>query len=210
MIDFNTLIDGYHHFRASEWAHERERWTKLAQGQSPAVMVIACSDSRVDPQQIFGAAPGTIFAVRNVAALVPPFEVGGGRHGVSAAVEFAVTQLEVQEIVVLGHAACGGCQASLSKRFADANPGDGRFIDDWIALLADAREAVVAEHGEGEAALRALEHAAVRVSLANLRTFPFVAEREAAGKLQLHGAYFAIADGEMRLLDEASGRFNPA
>lgn len=207
MTDFNALIEGYRRFRAEEWAHERERWETLAQGQSPRVLVIACSDSRVDPSQIFDAAPGTIFSVRNVAALVPPYETGGGRHGVSAAVEFAVTQLEVPEIVVIGHAACGGCQASLTQRFANADPGDGRFIDDWIALLSDAREAVVAEHGLGESAVRALEYAAVRVSLANLRTFPFVAEREAAGKLTLHGAYFAIADGQMRLLDQATGKF---
>lgn len=210
MTDFNGLIDGYHRFRASEWAGERERWETLAKGQQPEVLVIACSDSRVDPAQLFDAAPGTIFSVRNVAALVPPYEVGGGRHGVSAAVEFAVTQLNVRDVVVMGHAACGGCAASLSKRFADADPGDGRFIDDWIALLAEAREAVVRDHGEGEGAVRALEYAAVGVSLANLRTFPFVAEREAAGRLSLHGAYFAIADGEMRILDEATGAFRPA
>ncbi len=207
MTDFNGLIEGYRRFRASEWAGERERWDRLAKGQQPEVLVIACSDSRVDPAQVFDAAPGTIFSVRNVAALVPPYEVGGGRHGVSAAVEFAVTQLNVRDVVVMGHAACGGCAASLSRRFAGAVPGDGRFIDDWIGLLADAREAVVHEHGEGESAVRALEYAAVGVSLANLRTFPFVAEREAAGRLALHGAYFAIADGEMRILDEKTGEF---
>jgi carbonic anhydrase len=210
MTNFPALIDGYHRFRASLWEQERSRWSTLAQGQSPKTLVIACSDSRVDPAQLFDAPPGTIFSIRNVAALVPPCETGGGRHGVSAALEFGVTQLEVSDVVVMGHAACGGCQASLSKRFANADPGDGRFIDDWIGLLAEAREAVVEKHGDGEQALRALEYAAVRVSLANLRTFPFVAEREAAGTLRLHGAYFAIADGEMRLLDEATGCFGPA
>lgn len=210
MTDFNKLIDGYHRFRAADWAQERDRWITLAKQQSPATLVIACSDSRVDPTRIFDAPPGTIFSIRNVAALVPPFETGGGHHGVSAALEFAVTQLEVSDVIVMGHAACGGCKASLDKTFAHADPGDGRFIDDWIELLAEAREQVVAQHGDGPEALRPLEHAAVRVSLANLRTFPFVATREAAGKLRLHGAYFAIADGEMRLLDEETGQFNAA
>src|SRR4051812_44375256 len=99
MIDFAAMIDGYRRFRANDWQHERERWSRLAEGQSPHVLVIACSDSRVDPATIFDASPGEMFVIRNVANLVPPFEIGGGRHGVSAAVEFAVTQLEVPEIV---------------------------------------------------------------------------------------------------------------
>ncbi|MBN9981001.1 carbonic anhydrase, partial [Listeria monocytogenes] len=83
----------------------------MSKGQSPKVMVIACSDSRVDPAQIFDTSPGEIFVVRNVANLVPPFELDGRRHGVSAALEFAVTQLEVSEIVVMGHGQCGGVHA---------------------------------------------------------------------------------------------------
>jgi len=207
--DFKSMLDGYRRFRETGWRRERERWADLAEGQAPKVMVIACSDSRVDPATIFDALPGEMFVVRNVANLVPPFEVGGGRHGVSAALEFAVTQLEVPEIVVMGHGQCGGVQASISRRFDDAPPGEGGFIAHWIDLMDEARDAVVARHGEGDVALRELERATVRLSLANLRSFPPVAEREAAGKLRLHGAYFAIADGRLHLLDEATGEFAP-
>ena len=212
MSDFNSMIEGYHRFRSDGWARQRERWAELSQGQSPKVMVIACSDSRVDPATIFDTSPGEMFVVRNVANLVPPFELGGGRHGVSAALEFAVTQLEVGEIVVMGHGQCGGCRAALVQNFKDAKPGEGGFISGWIEMLDEARAEIVAEHGHehGEAALLAMEHAAVRVSLTNLRTFPCIQEREAAGQIALHGAYFAIEDGLLHTLDERIGTFGTA
>ncbi|WP_156678730.1 carbonic anhydrase [Sphingomonas profundi] len=211
MTDFNQMIAGYQRFREGDWRRQRARWAELAEGQQPKVMVIACSDSRVDPTQIFDASPGEMFVVRNVANLVPPLDLTGGHHGVSAALEFAVTQLEVPEIVVLGHGACGGAKAALTQGFRDTRPGEGGFIADWIALLDEAREQVVAEHGQdGPAATRAMEEAAVRVSLANLRTFPCVREREKAARIRLHGALFAIDDGILHLLDAASGRFAPA
>jgi carbonic anhydrase len=209
MTDFADLVSGYRRFRNEGWSGQRERWAELSEGQSPKVMVIACSDSRVDPAIIFDTSPGEIFAVRNVANLVPPFEEGGGRHGVSAALEFAVTQLEVPEVVVLGHGSCGGVQAALSRRFDGAAPGAGGFIAHWIDLLDDARDRIIAEHGTGQEAVRALELETVRVSIANLRTFPFVPEREAAGTLSIRGAYFAIADGALHVMDE-SGAFAPA
>ena len=94
-MGFEGLIAGYRRFREHGWSDQRERWTELCEGQSPKVMIIACSDSRVEPAQIFDARPGEMFVVRNVAALVPPFEPDENYHGVSAALEFAVTQLEV-------------------------------------------------------------------------------------------------------------------
>jgi carbonic anhydrase len=207
---FDALLQGYHRFRAGGWASQRARWAELADGQSPKVMVIACSDSRVDPSQIFDVSPGEIFVMRNIANLVPPFETTPGRHGVSAALEYAVTQLEVQDVVVMGHGACGGCKAALMHLFADAAPGEGGFVDAWVSLLSEAREKVLAEYGDTPAAVRAMEQEAVKVSLANLRTFPFVVPREAAGTLRLRGAYFAIADGQLHLLDEATGEFTAA
>ncbi len=209
MKDFSDLLTGYQRFRQTEYRRQRDRWEELSQGQAPKVMVIACSDSRVDPAQIFDTSPGEIFVVRNVANLVPPFELGGGRHGVSAALEFAVTQLEVPEIVVLGHGACGGVHAALTRRFAGKAPGAGGFIAHWVDMLDEARDRIVAEHGEGDAAIRALELETVRVSIANLRTFPCIPEREAAGTLQIHGAYFAIAEGVLHVMDE-DGAFAPA
>lgn len=209
MSKFHDLIDGYYKFRGTEWLEERERWKELAEGQSPRVMVIACSDSRVEPATIFGSRPGEIFVVRNVANLVPPFETGGGLHGVSAALEFAVTVLKVDEILVLGHGACGGVKAALSGDLKDAAPGEGGFVASWIKLLDDAREKVIAEHGKTPEGQTALEQEGVRTSLKNLMTFPFVKERVEAGTLELHGAVFAIADGKLRVLQD-NGMFEPA
>ena len=206
----DRLIAGYRHFRAEGWATNRDRWSQLREGQEPDVMVIACSDSRVDPSQIFDVAPGEVFVVRNVAAMVPPFEIAPGHHGVSAALEFAVQFLKVKEIVVMGHGKCGGCKAALTREMYGTEPGEGGFIADWIAMLDDARETVVTAHGEhGHAAERAMELAGVKVSLANLRTFPCVRQKERSGELRLTGAFFAISDGLLHILDEASGEFAP-
>ena len=209
MTAFSDLIEGYYRFRGTDWQAERERWGELATGQSPKVMVIACSDSRVDPATIFGSRPGEVFVVRNVANLVPPCELTGGRHGVSAAVEFAVTKLHVEEIVVLGHGACGGVNAALTQSLAGSELGDGGFVANWISLLDAARDRVVAEHGTGAEGQRALEQEGVRTSMANLMTFDFVRERVEAGTLTIHGAVFAIADGKLRVLSD-SGSFEAA
>lgn len=211
MKAFSDLLQGYRRFRAADWREERDRWAELAEGQRPRVMVIACSDSRVDPAQIFDARPGEMFVVRNVANLVPPFEPDHNYHGVSAALEFAVTQLEVAELVVMGHGACGGCAAALTGQFRGAASGDGHFIAHWVDMLSEARARVRRDHPDlGPDAVRAMEHEGVRVSLRNLMTFPWVRDRVAAGRLRLHGAYFAIADGVLHVLDNDSGQFEPA
>ena len=212
MTEFTDMLSGYHRFRATGWERQRERWDSLKDGQSPKVMVIACSDSRVDPAQIFDTNPGEMFVVRNVAALVPPFETTPGRHGVSAALEFAVQVLKVSEIVVMGHGQCGGCHSALTQEMRDAPPGEGGFIASWINLLDNARVKVVARFGNdrGREAQRAMENEAVKVSLENLRTFPCIQEKEASGELRLIGSRFAISDGQLHVLDEASGEFVPA
>jgi carbonic anhydrase len=207
----SRLIEGYRRFRQTGWTPNRERWATLREGQEPEVMVIACSDSRVDPSQIFDVAPGEAFVVRNVAAMVPPFETNPGHHGVSAALEFAVQVLKVKEIVVMGHGMCGGCKAALTQDLVGAERGEGGFIADWISLLDEAREPVVAAHGtHGREAERAMELAGVRASLKNLRTFPCIREKERAGELKLTGAFFAISDGVLHVLDETTGEFAPA
>ena len=210
MSSFDDLLAGYRRFRNDGWKAQRDRWSELAEGQAPDTLVIGCSDSRVDPAQIFDVSPGTIFVVRNVANLVPPFERDTSRHGVSAAVEFAVTQIPVSEIIVLGHEFCGGCKASMSQAFAGKAPGEGGFLGHWVDMLDEARKDVIASHGHGTDAERALEREAVKVSLANLRTFPFVKEAEDAGRLKMRGAWFGIREGQLQLLDETGGAFRPA
>jgi carbonic anhydrase len=204
------LIEGYRRFRANNWARERERWAELAEGQSPKVMILACADSCSDPAEIFDARPGEMFVARNIAALAPPYETSTGFHGVSAALEFAVTQLEVGEILVMGHGMCGGCAAALTGAFDDVPPGEGHFIGDWVGMLREARDEVRSRHSElDRPAFLEMEYEAVKVSLANLRTFPWIAEREKAGTLKLHGAHFSISEGRLYVLDEAEGTFHP-
>lgn len=210
MERLSSLIEGYRRFRRDRWPQERERWSELAEGQSPKVMVIACSDSRVDPAEVFDTGPGEVFVVRNVANLAPPFETTPGLHGVSAALEFAVTQLEVEEILVLGHGSCGGCAAALTGQFDGAEHGAGHFIADWVRQLSGARDLVRSRHSkiDSEATLE-MEWEAVKLSLANLRTFPWITERERDARLTLHGAHFSIAEGRLTMLDEAEDSFRP-
>jgi carbonic anhydrase len=202
------LRDGYRRFRDFRLEQEAERYRSLAQEQKPSTMVIGCADSRVDPSTIFGAAPGELFVVRNIAALVPPFEETGTYHGTSAAIEFAVTALKVDNIVVLGHGMCGGIAASLAV--AESRPV-GRFVKPWVELIGALRDELVDRipASQPEQRQRALERMAIQQSIENLQTFPFVAEAVDGGSLELHGAWFSIADAELQWLDWDSGVFEP-
>jgi carbonic anhydrase len=210
MSHLQRLIEGYRRFRETDWARERERWSEMAEGQSPKVMILSCADSRVDPAHIFDARPGEMFVVRNIAALAPPYETSRGFHGVSAALEFAVTQIKVGEILVMGHGLCGGCAAALTGQFDDTEPGEGHFIADWVRMLSGTRDDVRARHQKlDREAFLDMEREAVKVSLANLRTFPWIADLERVDQLKLHGAHFSIAEGRLYILDEAEGDFHP-
>ena len=204
MPEFTALVEGYHRFRSDAYVRQKARFDALAsEGQSPPVMIISCCDSRVDPATVFDTVPGQVFALRNVANLVPPYETGGGLHGVSAAIEFGVLGLAVSHIVVLGHAQCGGITAALKG--GDFGQSGQSFIDGWVDIVRAARDDVLARSPAD--AQRELELAAIKVSMSNLRTFPFIAEQEQAGTLRLHGAYFGIADGVLHVLDEQTGVF---
>jgi carbonic anhydrase len=207
MPEFLTLINGYKRFRSTGYSQQRSRWTNLAQGQEPKFMIIACSDSRVDPGTIFDTEPGEMFVVRNVANLVPHYEPDGGRHGVSAALEFAVEHLKVKHIIVMGHAQCGGIKAALRPQ----DLREGSFISRWMTLMDGPRAQVMMALAvePGLDAQQMLEFAAIRQSILNLRSFPFVAAAEAAGQLTLRGAYFGISDGILQVLDADTSIFAP-
>ena len=209
MQGFGILLEGYRRFRTNQYEAERGRWRQLAEGQAPRAVVIACCDSRADPATIFDTDPGEIFVVRNVANLVPPYEANGGRHGVSAALEFAVTQLKVPEIVIMGHERCGGIEAALTGCFHGAPAGEGGFVHRWMAQIDEAAAEIADKRGTGEAAARELEEVAIRQSLDNLRSFPFVRAREKAGDLAILGCHFSISEGQLYLLDEAEDSFRP-
>ncbi len=196
------LQQGYRRFRNGAYSDRVRLYQDLGEGQDPDVMVIACCDSRAEPAEIFDAAPGQLFVVRNVANLVPPFESTPGLHGVSAALEFAVTALRVKHIVVMGHGGCGGVSASLS---AAKDKPVGRFIAPWVELLDASRDSVLSAGADDPQT--ELEHVGIGQSLDNLRTFPFVREAIEAGQLALHGAWFAIGRGELHWRDAQTGQF---
>jgi len=190
------LIDGYHRFRHRAWPERRQRFEELADaGQQPRAMVLSCADSRVDPGMIFDAGPGELFVVRNVANLVPPFAPDDAYHGTSAALEFGVRVLKVRDLLVGGHALCGGIRALLHG----VPPEAGDFVAGWIRIAEPARARALACDDGGDPQL-CCEHEAIKLSLVNLMTFPWIAERVEAGQLRLHGAHFDIRTGALHLL----------
>ncbi len=207
-MPIKRLLGGYRNFRSGLWPEQADVFRQLVfEGQKPRVAMVACSDSRIDPAHEFQAGPGELFMIRNVANLVPPMEEGGTYHGTSAALEFAVKELEVEHIVVLGHAHCGGVKAVMDP---DAVAAKGyTFVAGWVSMLTSAARRVRATMPDAtpEERQQACERHAVLVSLENLTTFPWINERIGAGKLRLHGWYFDIGTGELSIYDAVKNDF---
>jgi carbonic anhydrase len=201
------LLNGYHRFRKEQWSERRRQFESLADlGQQPRAMVVSCADSRVDPGMIFDAGPGELFVVRNVANLVPPYAPDSAYHGTSAALEFGVRVLQVRHLLVMGHGLCGGIRALLEGTPPEASDYIGR----WIGIAEPAKARALACDDGTERQL-CCEQETVKLSLENLRTFPWIAERVADGRLQLHGAHFDIRSGQLSLLrDDGGFRVVPA
>jgi carbonic anhydrase len=206
VTEIQRLITGFHAFKKDYYGPARSVFYSLKEGQSPKSMIIGCSDSRVDPAILTGAAPGDIFVVRNVANLVPAYEEDGGKHGVSAALEFAVCYLKVEHIIVLGHSGCGGINALMTGASGLAGKG---FITNWMSIAGPARDRVLANlPGQDlKSQQRAAEKAAIEISLENLRTFPFIKTSMRHGRLSLHGWYFDIQTGDLFGYESETGSF---
>lgn len=197
------LIEGYRRFRQNAWSARATQYRSLAdEGQRPQALVVACSDSRADPAMIFDTAPGQLFMVRNVANLVPPYDPDGDLHGTSAALEFGVRVLEVPNIVVMGHQRCGGVH-SLIHGFPERAQD---FVEPWMRMAQPALDQARAAGTPFDLLDDVCEYETVKLSLTNLRTFPWIAEREADGRLKLHGFRFGIADGVLERL-QSDGSF---
>ena len=202
MRDTDTLVNGFGRFRKKYFSGTDRPYDRLKTSQKPNVLVIACSDSRVDPAILFDSNPGDLFVVRNVANLVPPHLDDGGTHGVSAALEFAVRKLEVKHIVVLGHSQCGGIKALLGG-------ATGEFISQWMKIAEEATGDILADQSSAPPASKAriCEQSSVLLSLKNLLTFPFIKERIDNTKLAIHGWYFDLDSGELFGYDAVSEGF---
>lgn len=208
-----TLVEGYESFISGRFLADHDRFEELAvRGQTPKTMIISCCDSRVAPETIFNAGPGELFVLRNVAALVPPYEPDDHYHGASAALEYAVMALKVTDLVVLGHGQCGGVRA-YAEIAADPDAprlSHSDFIGDWIKMLGPAADRLGVRPNPKDAAyVERLEFESVKQTLRNLRSFPMIQVLEHHRHLRLHGALFRIMDGRLFLLDESTGLFNP-
>lgn len=200
------LVAGFRRFRHRYFEGENPAFGKLSQGQTPKTLVIGCSDSRVDPAIISDASPGEIFVIRNVANIVPPFETNIGYHGVSSAIEFAVVNLKVENVVIMGHRQCGGIRA-LMEGIDNPEPS---FISNWVSILERARETVLEKFGPSTQPEELCAHAereSIRVSCENLRTFPFVKRAIEERGMNIIGVYFDLEGGHLLELDEATGEF---
>lgn len=209
-IEILRLMAGFKKFRDKYFAGEHPLYERLNSftgvGQTPKTLIIGCSDSRVDPALITSASPGELFIVRNVANLVPPYEKGGKFHGVSSAIEFAVVNLKVENVIVLGHRQCGGIRALMLNDLSD--PGES-FVNRWVSIAADAKERVLAAHNgaDDESLCRHGELEAIVTSLNNLRTFPFVKTAIEERGLSLMGIYFDLESGHLLEYDDDANNF---
>lgn len=197
----DDLIKGYREFRSGDFIAQKSLYEKLGtKGQNPKVLLIACSDSRVDPTDIFNAYPGEMFVVRNVANIVPPMDMGDGYHGTSAAIEYAVNVLGVEMIMVMGHESCGGIQGCLDGMGHDPQAG---YVGKWVSIINDVRDRVLARDLPNEDIVFEMELEGVRQSLTNLMTFDFVKQAVNSNKLSLQGAYFSIIQARLMLANDA-------
>jgi len=202
------LVAGFRRFRTRYFAGEDSLYHRLSSvGQTPKTLIIGCSDSRVDPALISSASPGELFVVRNVANLVPPYESANtGFHGVSAAIEFAVVNLKVENVVVLGHRQCGGVRALMSGQ----QRKEDSFVGRWVEIAQDARQRVL-ERAKGldfESQCKECEMEGIVTSLKNLKSFPFVPEAMAQRDMKLYGIYFDLELGQLFQWDEEANGFS--
>lgn len=206
MKDISKFIAGFKQFKEQYFSENDDLFASLRHGQSPTVLLIGCSDSRVDPALLTGCSPGDLFVVRNVANLIPPAEHDHGHHGVSAALEYAVCHLEVEHVIILGHSQCGGIRALL-EGVPEGQPAE--YIGPWVSIAQRARDQVLRElpDKDREKQACACEQAAILVSLDNLMTYPWLKEKVESGRIILHGWYFDISTGRLLSYHPASRQF---
>jgi len=196
----DLLKSGYTKFRTQEFKEQKDLYESLGRhGQSPRIMILSCSDSRVDPSDIFHAYPGEMFVVRNVAATIPPHQTDDGFHGTASAIEYGVKGLNVDGIVVLGHESCGGCAGALNG-LGDLDAG---YVREWVKILESAAETA----RESDTPSRTMEMEAVKLTIANLMSYPWIAEQVTAGELNIYGMWFSIISAKLLMLGE-DGEFN--
>lgn len=205
MASTEKLFDGFQRFKKQYFGNDSDLYDSMKNGQPAKTMMVACCDSRVDPAILTDCDPGDLFTVRNVANLVPPCEDDGHYHGTSSALEYAVNHLEVENIIVMGHANCGGIKAL----WDDDGSSQSQFINSWVSIAKPAKDRVKQNlpTASDQVQLKTCEQQAILVSLENLLSFPCIRKRVVEGTLSLHGWYFDIPEGELLSYSPESSEF---
>lgn len=209
-MSINKLMTGIKQYRETRFQDQRPEIQRLVdEGQTPAILMVSCADSRIDPSIIFNCDPGDIFVVRNVANIVPGYRPDGQPHSVAAALEYGVQSLGISDIVIMGHAHCGGVNALLEAHGTEGGiSAVGEFVGPWMAEAESICDKVNKDDFPERAALnRAMEQENVKLGLENLMTFPWIAERVADGRLTLHGWRFDVGACELQKYDADQGGF---
>lgn len=191
----DKLLDGYKRFKEGYFAENRDKIREMARHQNPSYVLITCCDARLEPSLIFDTEPGELFVIRNVANLVPPYEKAGSYHGTSAALEFAITVLEVPEIIVLGHSRCGGIRSLVTHH---EKLKQDSFISRWMSIVEPIAQLADPDKLDDLKTFNRCEQAAVGLSLRNLMSYPWIAERVEAGKLTMNGWHYNIYTGALK------------
>ncbi|MBA3814096.1 MAG: carbonic anhydrase [Alphaproteobacteria bacterium] len=206
--DMDALLEGYQKFREHYYGESSLLFEDLVRrGQRPKVLMVACSDSRVDPALVLNSQPGDLFMVRNVANLIPPFEDDQAYHGTSAALEFGICVLGIRHVILFGHTQCGGIQSLLES--SPGAPIKKSFITKWMELARPAQQAVLEFHAEcslEEKTTLCGQYSLIN-SLQNLLTFPWISEKVQQGSLFLHAWNFDLSKGHLEAFDVAENRF---
>ncbi|MDR0588114.1 MAG: carbonic anhydrase [Burkholderiales bacterium] len=200
-MDINALVKGFERFRKTSFQKYEDKFQDLVkQGQRPRVLFIACADSRVDPGLITDAGPGELFIMRNVGNMVEPFAADNEFHATAAGIEYAVSVLNVSNIIVCGHSHCG----AISGMYKIPHGKNLVHVRKWIELAKEAKTYVAHNAPSDishEERLELTEKMSVLFQLNHLLTYPEVKRRVDAGQLQLRGWYFSIETGEIEYYD---------
>lgn len=209
MSDISALVAGFAEFQKSYRSdHDGKYKAQKELGQTPEIMMIACCDSRVDPAIITNSGAGDILVVRNIANLVPPYSGQGQFQEIHAALEYGVCYLHVKHIIVMGHSRCGGIRSLITRLLDDFDPSHP--LDEWTAIAEPIAREILDQDDLGDITDKVCDcsRKTLALCLANLNTYPWVAEAIHNNRLLLHGWYFNLADGALEQLDQQTGRFS--
>jgi carbonic anhydrase len=200
------LINRYKNWKSNEYLKNEVELRKLASsGQSPSTIVISCCDSRIHATSIFGADEGEFFIHRNIANLVPPYSPDGENHGTSAAIEYAIKELKVQHLIILGHKDCGGIKYGHNMHSRSVNP-KYEFINKWLSILLPAYNKIQKDVSEQEQ-INQLEQESIKASINNLFSFPFIMKAIKNKTLSIHGLIHDIGSGNLKFLNPVTDEF---